>query len=433
MKLAEARDEAKAAIDATNITELIAAAQSAIGASETDLEEVKAVLPRATVALSALATVLDVADPLMVDLTRLRSLVDPVRQMAVWSTEAAIDRSANFQNTSTQILAEVAHLQALASTAEPETHLETSRQAYASLEAELAEKRDALDTQIQTLQEAGEASAASEAELRAKYQELADEVDSFKAQYTTDFDTIKAGASAVSAELQSTTETTTAGWKTESNAKVDKVVSEARSEFDHAQQEIDRVLTERREAAQAALDAKLEEADGLLVKMEETRTEVMEIAEALGTGAQSAGWGEYATQQRKTALTFSVAATISFVAAAVFGAWLAISAAESDLSWQRVATKLGVVLALALLGGYLASQSSEHRTQEVVARKRHLDLLALPPFIANLDEGVQRDIRQKLAEQGFLTPEPMPIAKGPRKGLSEATLLELIKTLSKGG
>ncbi len=432
MKLAEARDKAKAAIDATNLRELIATAQTAIGSSETDLEQVKAVLPRATVALSALATVLDTADPLMVDPARLQPLVGPIGQMATWSTEAATDRSANFQNVSTQILAEVAHLQALASTAEPETHLEASRQAYRSLEAELVDKRNALDTQIQALQEAGEASTTSEAELRAKYQELVAEVDTFKAQYTTDFDTIKSGASAVNAELQSTTETTAASWKAESDAKVDKVVSEARSEFEQAQEGIDLELNKRRAATQAALDAKLEEADGLLVKMEETRTEVMEIAEALGTGAQSAGWGEYATQQRDEALKLSKWASAAFAGAALFGAWLAITSADTGVSWQRVATKLGVVVALGLLGGYLASQSNDHRAQEVMARKRHLDLLALPPFIANLDDEVQRDIRKKLAEQGFLTPEPLPVAKGPRKGFSESTLVELAKVFSKG-
>ena len=120
-------------------------------------------------------------------------------------------------------------------------------------------------------------------------------------------------------------------------------------------------------------------------------------------------------------------------AAGVAG-WLAYVAADNtvNLTWQRIVAKLTITTAFGLVGTYLATQSGEHRHQERLARRRHLDLLALPLFIAKLDDKDQTSIVTKLAEQGFLTPEAVPPVKGPRKGVSLDQLPELVTALRNG-
>ena len=186
--------------------------------------------------------------------------------------------------------------------------------------------------------------------------------------------------------------------------------------------------TARMTAAQAELEAHKVEAMTTLDAIKTTETKVMKLAEALGTGAQSAGWGSYADQQRKAANWLLGGAIVAFLAAAGFAASLAVLATNTDveLSWQRIVTKLAVTTAFGLVGGYLASQSGEHRQQERLARRRHLDLLALPLFIAELGDTERHTIVQKLAEGGFLTPEPAPTSKGPRKGVPASQLADII-------
>lgn len=119
---------------------------------------------------------------------------------------------------------------------------------------------------------------------------------------------------------------------------------------------------------------------------------------------------------------------VAFVTAASFAAWVAIAAADTDveLSWQRIVTKLAVTTTFGLVGGYLASQSGEHRNQERLARRRHLDLLALPLFIAELNDTERHTIVKTLAEGGFLTPEPAPAVRGPRKGVPTSQIADII-------
>ena len=53
-------------------------------------------------------------------------------------------------------------------------------------------------------------------------------------------------------------------------------------------------------------------------------------------------------------------------------------------------------------------------------------LLALPLFIAQLDDTKQQEIVAKLAEEGFLTPDPKPVPKNPRKGIPASQIPEII-------
>jgi hypothetical protein len=71
------------------------------------------------------------------------------------------------------------------------------------------------------------------------------------------------------------------------------------------------------------------------------------------------------------------------------------------------------------VASYLASQSREHREQERQARRRHLDLKALGPFIVDLPAERQQDIRCELALKAFLV-EKTGVAdtKVPRRGIS---------------
>jgi hypothetical protein len=87
------------------------------------------------------------------------------------------------------------------------------------------------------------------------------------------------------------------------------------------------------------------------------------------------------------------------------------------------------------LGGYLATQSREHRDEERKARRRHLDLRALGPFIVDLSVEEQQKIRGELARNAFLSQTvDSPTERSPRRGISTdqlRTVAEIIATARK--
>lgn len=77
---------------------------------------------------------------------------------------------------------------------------------------------------------------------------------------------------------------------------------------------------------------------------------------------------------------------------------------------QQSNPPLSVVLAKAIgslvfagLAGYVATQSGHHRLREEQARRRELDLLALPAFIATLPDDEKEEITGQVATQLFLS------------------------------
>lgn len=56
------------------------------------------------------------------------------------------------------------------------------------------------------------------------------------------------------------------------------------------------------------------------------------------------------------------------------------------------------------LAGYIATQSGHHRAREEQARRRELDLVALPTFIATLPDDQKEDITREAATTLFVAP-----------------------------
>jgi hypothetical protein len=186
------------------------------------------------------------------------------------------------------------------------------------------------------------------------------------------------------------------------------------------------------EKTQSALQKALGQGEELLAEIEVLHDTVKKVSGALGNDALAGGFGTYANEQRTSANWLLGGAITSLGLAALVAIILAVAAAHGNETWQRFGSKALVTVALAGLGSYLAVQSAEHRSQEKFARRRHLDLLALGPFIVELDATKQELIRETLALKSFMV-EDQPIANSPtrlHKGLSVSDLIKLIQELA---
>jgi hypothetical protein len=210
---------------------------------------------------------------------------------------------------------------------------------------------------------------------------------------------------------------------TEKLAVFDKFHSDAESKLAQLSADADASTAASLKASQA----QHETAERILADLKKLEEEVKATASSVGDRVLTGDYGTHAEKERKTANKLRWLAGFSFFAGAGFAVWASIVASqEPGITWQRLAAKLATTAIFAGLGGYLASQSAEHRHEERKVRRRFLDLKALGPFIALLPNNKQEEIRDALAQRAFFEPEPLPVARSPRRGVSVDDITKLV-------
>lgn len=147
-------------------------------------------------------------------------------------------------------------------------------------------------------------------------------------------------------------------------------------------------------------------ADGHNARMAELEQKSIKVLEAVGTNSTATDYGAHALEQGKAANRWRGIASVVF---AIAGVWFIVSSfpwfTVEAASWESSLSRLGVTAAVAGVGAYAARESSQHRKQERAAKKVQLVLIALEPFIANLPETTQFEIRAEAAKAIFVLPE----------------------------
>ncbi len=192
-----------------------------------------------------------------------------------------------------------------------------------------------------------------------------------------------------------------------------------RTETDQKLMDVEAAAKKQISKAEAAANEQHAAAQDVLSGMCALDEEVRQTAATIADRVLAGDYGEHADSERKSADRLRYAAGASFALGAVFAVWASFAAAsDPGITWQRLVAKLATTVVFAGLGGYLASQSAEHRHEERRVRRRFLDLKGLGPFIAQLPPEKQAEIRDELSLRAFFEPEPAPAPRPPRRGLS---------------
>lgn len=161
----------------------------------------------------------------------------------------------------------------------------------------------------------------------------------------------------------------------------------------------------------ATSDAEKQAAD-LVERMETELSKAQGITSFIGSTGTSAGFRDEADAQRRAANWLRFIAILFGLAAAGLAIWAIVHAQGSDdPSLTVVLAKTLGSLVFVGIAGYIATQSGHHRMREERARRRQLDLVALPPFIAALPEDQKEDITREAANTLFVSPPVLPDGK----------------------
>ncbi len=98
---------------------------------------------------------------------------------------------------------------------------------------------------------------------------------------------------------------------------------------------------------------------------------------------------------------------------------------NDDTSWQKIVARFGVLIATGSIAAYTASQSSEHKQAQRHSEHLSLQLSAVRPYLADVDDKKQRDsLLIKLAEKFFSEQKPKEIKshRSKKKNTDENTI-----------
>lgn len=190
------------------------------------------------------------------------------------------------------------------------------------------------------------------------------------------------------------------------------------------------------ENAKEFLETQASDAQDLLERLRSIEQAVKATTESISDRVLSGDYGVHAGEEGKVANKLRGLAVASLVLAVAVALWAAVIASTGNITWQRFVAKTATTIVLSGLASYLASQSREHREEERRARRRHLDLRTLGPFIVDLPLEEQHQIRAEIARKAFIETSEAPAQREPilrgRLSLDSATkLIELGSSIAK--
>lgn len=147
--------------------------------------------------------------------------------------------------------------------------------------------------------------------------------------------------------------------------------------------------------------------------MEKHEQQSIRVLTTVGTNATASDYGQYAEAEAEKADKWRTAATWTFVAAAaLFVGAMGLTffglGPETEW-WEMVLQRIGAPAGVAGIGLFLGRESGLHREVSRKAKQTELTLNALEPFIANLPDTQQEQIRYDTARALFARDQGTPL------------------------
>lgn len=188
--------------------------------------------------------------------------------------------------------------------------------------------------------------------------------------------------------------------------------NEIRASLEISAETVRSELTQQADATKTALSS---EANAVLDEVKARRDEVNDLYRVVTDSSTAGAFNEEAATQKTTADTWRQVAIGFGIAAAVIAlgsiVWTAVDPGGVSSAGAIVA-KVTATLAAAAIAAYAGRQSGRHREREEGAKRLELQLVALGPFIRELGEDEQRDVRKAFVERAFTGQGPADASQG---------------------
>lgn len=168
-------------------------------------------------------------------------------------------------------------------------------------------------------------------------------------------------------------------------------------------------------------------------KFKEYENQVIDIVGIINTNVFSHKYKEVADKSHNSARLWHTLTIILMIAVSGFAAYAFVITVTTDTSWVKLIAKIFATTTLATGAAYSARQASKKEKVERYARKIEMELVAIDPFIASLDEERQSKIKEELAKKIFGNPNALEINSNDESyvAMDKLTSIEnLVKSLT---
>jgi len=176
---------------------------------------------------------------------------------------------------------------------------------------------------------------------------------------------------------------------------------ETRASLEASAESVRNGLTQQTDETKRALS---DEANAVLAEVKARRDEVNDLYRVVTDSSTAGAFNEEAATQktaadkwRQVAIGFGIAAAVIALGSIV---WAAVSP-NGVSSAGAIVAKVTATLTAAAIAAYAGRQSGRHREREEGAKRLELQLVAIGPFIRELGEDEQRDVRKAFVERAF--------------------------------
>ena len=268
--------------------------------------------------------------------------------------------------------------------------------------SEVANQKGRVDSAISGFQQQFSTAESARAESFAQSEKT-------RSDKFTEASEARAGsAEALRASLSTEIDKSKSRWQSQSG----KLLKDHKEEFDRLR---------------TALDT---EANGLIESINATREEAEKVTGVIANTGMVSGYQNIANQERTAARFFQGLALISMAGLVVFAVLAFTGAVADGFDLGQFGAKVFAAVSFGVLAAYAARQADVHQSNERHNRKMELELASVGPFLAQLPDETQFEVKKALADRMFGNSLPVKSDKSRTSGTSADLLKLALETVS---
>ncbi len=156
------------------------------------------------------------------------------------------------------------------------------------------------------------------------------------------------------------------------------------------------IVSQQKMTFATALKTIADGTDELVKDLQNKREEAAKIVQIVGNIGVTGNYQKIAEAEGGMANVWRWITLGVFAAAALFGAITIWDITKDKIIWESALIRLAFTFFIVTIALYTARESARHRTTADRSRRTELELASLGPFLANLPQPKQDEIREKL-------------------------------------
>ncbi|MGB3633706.1 MAG: hypothetical protein WA982_06670 [Rubrobacteraceae bacterium] len=143
------------------------------------------------------------------------------------------------------------------------------------------------------------------------------------------------------------------------------------------------------------------QSDNHLKEISDRKDEAQELVYVIANTGMVGGYQKTADDERTAARIWKVIAVVSLLGLVAIAIFAFLPTLESNFGWQDSLSRVFLAAPVGILAAYAARQANRHGFIERSSRRLELALTSVDPYLANLPETLQHEVKKELAIKFF--------------------------------